>query len=93
MGFWMVFPMSAFFNARVARQSKRPLDQFVSTVALMQVVSCSNQWYGDMGSFSIVTMYTLSSTLAVALRLPIATGVWSNGGVTRRAAPAAAPVG
>jgi len=92
MGFWMVFPMSVFFNTRVAKQSKRPLDQFVSTVAVMQVVSCSNQWYGDMGSFSIVTMYTLSSTLAVALRLPIATGVWSNGGVARRAAPAAAPV-
>jgi hypothetical protein len=93
MGFWMVFPMSAFFNARVARQAKRPIDQYMSTVALMQVVSCANQWYGDMGSFSIVTMYTLSSSLAIALRLPIASGVWSNGGVARRAAPTAPPVG
>jgi hypothetical protein len=89
VGFWMVFPMSAFFNARVARQGKRPIDQYMSTVALMQLVSCADQWYGDMGSFSIVTMYTLSSTLAMALRLPITAGVWSNGGVARRVAPAA----
>jgi hypothetical protein len=91
VGFWMLFPMSAFFNARVARQAKRPIDQYISTVALMQIASCADQWYGDMGSFSLVTMYTLSSTLAVALRLPLATGVWSNGGVARRIAPAAPP--
>jgi len=88
VGFWMIFPMSAFFHARVAKQAKRPIDQYMSTVALMQVVTCANLWYGDMGGFSIVTMYTLSSSLAMALRLPIASGVWSNGGVAGRAAPA-----
>jgi hypothetical protein len=93
MGIWMLFPMSAFLHARVAKQGKSPLDQYMSTVALMQLVSCANQWYGDMGSFSIVTMYTLSSSLAMALRLPIASGVWSNGGVTRRAAPVVDLVG
>jgi len=91
-GFWMLFPMTAFFHARVARQAKRPIDQYMSTVALMQLVVCANLWYGDMGSFSIVTMYTLSSTLAMALRLPIASGVWSNGGGVRRAAPPAVRV-
>lgn len=93
VGFWMVFPMAVFFNARVAKQAKRPLDQYISTVAVMQLVSCADQWYGDMGSFSFVTMYTLSSTMAMGLRLPIAAGVWSNRGVARRAAPAAEPVG
>jgi hypothetical protein len=92
VGFWMLFPMSAFFHARVAKQAKRPIDQYMSTVALMQLVSCANLWYGDMGSFSVVTMYTLSSSLAMALRLPIASGVWSNGGVARRAPPAAVRV-
>lgn len=92
-GFWMIFPMSAFFLARAARQAKRPIDQYMSTVGLMQLVSCANVWYGDMGSFSIVTMYTLSTSLAMALRLPIASGVWSNGGAVRRAAPAAVRVG
>jgi len=93
MGFWMVFPMSAFFNARVARQAKRPMDQYMSTVALMQLVSCADQWYGDMGSFSLVTMYTLSTSLAIALRLPVASGVWSNGNLARPATPPAVRVG
>jgi hypothetical protein len=78
LGFWMLFPMSAFFHARVARQARRPLDRNVAAVAIMQLVACADQWYGDMGSFSPVTMYTLAATLAMALRLPIASGVWSN---------------
>jgi hypothetical protein len=78
LGYWMLFPMSAFFHARVARQASRPLDRNVASVAIMQLVACADQWYGDMGSFSPVTMYTLAATLAMALRLPIASGVWSN---------------
>jgi hypothetical protein len=81
-GYWMVVPVAAFFHARMARLGARPVDRFVGTVALMQLVACADQWYGDMGSFSAVTMYTLSASLAVALRLPIVAGVWPERGST-----------
>ena len=76
VGYWMAVPVAAFFLARMARLGVRPVDRFVGTVGLMQLVACADQWYGDMGSFSAVTMYTLAASLAAALRLPIAAGVW-----------------
>ena len=78
VGFWMCVPMAAFFHARVARHAKRPLDQYVATIGLVQIVACADQWYGDMGSFSPFTMYTLAATFAAALRLPVASGDWPN---------------
>jgi ABC-type multidrug transport system permease subunit len=40
------------------------------------MIVCGNQMYGDMGIFSLRTMYLLATTYAVALRLPIVGGVW-----------------
>jgi hypothetical protein len=87
VGFWMIFPMAAFFHARVARNASRPLDRYVAAVSIMQLVACVDQWYGDMGSFTFLTVYTLVPSLGVALRVPIAAGVWSNS--AKRLPPAA----
>ncbi|MGH7296703.1 MAG: O-antigen ligase family protein [Polyangiaceae bacterium] len=92
VGYWMCFPMAAFFHARVARQGAKPLDRYMGAVGLVQLVSCADQWYGDMGSFSPVTMYALASSLAMALRLPIGSGVWSNRGTPPRPVRTQAPI-
>ena len=78
LGYWMTFPMAAFFHARTARLGDRPVDRFVGVVGMMQLVACADQWYGDMGSFSSVTDYTLATCFAAALRVPVAAGVWSD---------------
>jgi hypothetical protein len=78
VGYWMMFPVAAFFHARLARHAGRPVERLVGMVGLMQIVACADQWYGDMGAFSAVTTYTLASSLAGALRLPIAAGVWAG---------------
>ncbi len=91
MGYWMMFPMAAFFHARVARNAVRPLDAYMGSAGVMQIVACANQWYGDMGSFSPVTMYTLATTVALALRLPVASGVWPEGAGVPRPRPAPPP--
>lgn len=93
MGFFMCFPMAAFFNARVARQGSTSLDRYLGAIGLVEIVSCADQWYGDMGSFSPLTMYALASTVAMALRLPITSGVWSNAGpLPRPVSPPAPPI-
>jgi hypothetical protein len=87
LGYWMSIPMAAFFHARVARKSERIGDRFVGMVAMFEIVACADQWYGDMGSFSQVTMFTLATSIAAALRLPVASGVWSNSNAPRPADP------
>lgn len=86
VGYWMSIPMAAFFHARTARKAPRLADRSVGMIALVQLVACADQWYGDMGSFSIVTMYTLAASFGAALRLPISSGVWPD--ATRPAAAA-----
>jgi hypothetical protein len=44
------------------------------------MIVCANQMYGDMGIFSVKTMFVLASSYGIALRLPILTGVWAGGG-------------
>ncbi|HEX8790758.1 MAG TPA: O-antigen ligase family protein [Polyangiaceae bacterium] len=75
IGYWMVFPAGVFFHARLAR-APNPAHRLIGFTAIAQIVACADQWYGDMGSFSIVTAYSLAISLAAALRLPTIAGVW-----------------
>jgi O-Antigen ligase len=89
LGYWMTFPMAAYFLARTARLGVRPVDRLVGAFGVMQIVAVADQWYGDMGSFSSVTNYTLATCFAAAMRVPVDAGVWSaTGGVTPDASTA-----
>jgi hypothetical protein len=79
VGYWMLFPVAVFLHARLARFGPSPRDRLVGILGVVQIVACADQWYGDMGSFSYVTMYTLATSFAVALRLPAVVGVWPAG--------------
>jgi hypothetical protein len=79
LGYWMVFPAGVFFHARLAR-APRPNDRLVGLVGMAQLVVCADQWYGDMGSFSSITMYTLAVSMAAAMRVPALAGVWPPAG-------------
>ncbi len=88
LGYWMAFPMAVYFHTRTARLAARPVERLVGAFGVMQIVAVSGQWYGDMGSFSSVTDYTLAACFAAAMRVPAEAGVWpGNGGAT--ATPAA----
>jgi hypothetical protein len=83
VGYWLAFPTAVFLNARLAKLGKTEQVRNVGFVCSTAMIVCGNQMYGDMGIFSLRTMYVLATTYAVALRLPIVTGVWQ--------APARAP--
>ena len=76
IGYWLQFPTAMFFNARVAQLGNTSELRNVGLVGAVAMAVCSNQMYGDMGLFSPRTMYVISVTYAMALRLPIAAGVW-----------------
>lgn len=88
-GWWLAFPTAMFLNARVARLASDKSERTIGIVAAAQMVICANQLYGDMGIFSPKTMYLLATSYAVALRLPIQTGVWAS--APRRAKTLAPP--
>jgi hypothetical protein len=76
-GFWLAFPTAVFFNARVARMSRDPKARNVALVGCAQMVVSANQFYGDMGIFTLESMYVLAIAYAIAMRLPNAAGAWS----------------
>jgi hypothetical protein len=77
-GFWLRLPIGVFFHSRVARLASRPIDRAVGLACVPIVVICCNQMYGDMGCFSLVTMYTLGAVFAAALRVPIESKTWGT---------------
>lgn len=90
-GYWLAFPTAVFLNARIARMGSTGSMRNVGFAASTTMVVCANQMYGDMGSFSIRTMYLLAATYAVALRMPVVAGVWGAPAPKRRAPVAPAP--
>jgi hypothetical protein len=75
-GFWLRVPIAVFFHSRMARLAQAPADRAVGLACVAIVVVCCNQLYGDMGSFSLDTQYTLGAIFAAALRLPIESKTW-----------------
>jgi hypothetical protein len=82
-GYWLAFPTAVFLNARLAKMGKTEQVRNAGFVCSTAMIVCGNQMYGDMGIFSLRTMYVLATTYAVAMKLPIVSGVWQ--------APAGAP--
>jgi hypothetical protein len=75
-GFWLRVPIACYLHSRLARLASRPADRAVGLACVPVVVICCNQMYGDMGCFSLVTMYTLGAVFAAALRVPIESKTW-----------------
>jgi hypothetical protein len=75
-GFWMAVPTAVFLFARVARHANDPRARSTAIVAAAVLFVCLNQLYGDMGLIFLRPMYAIAISYAVALRLPIASGVW-----------------
>lgn len=76
--FWLTVATGVFLNVRVARLSTDALCRSVTIIGAAQVVVCANQLYGDMGLFFFKPMYFLAISYAMALRLPLAGGLWST---------------
>ncbi|MGH7271899.1 MAG: hypothetical protein ACREJ3_15830, partial [Polyangiaceae bacterium] len=79
-GFWLAIPTAVFFNARVARLGSTRGLRDAGVIGAAQMIVCTNQLYGDMGSFSPATLYVLAVSYAIALRLPAVAGVWPGAG-------------
>ncbi len=79
-GTWLSVPTAVFLNARMARLGADSRTRNVALVGVAQLVVSANQFYGDIGMFSIQAMYVMAVTCAMALRLPIRAGVWGGPG-------------
>ena len=85
-GYWLMFPTSMFLNARIAKMGRSALARDVGLIGAVQMIVCVNQYFGDMGLFSYKVVYIMSTSYAIALRMPILAGVWPVAGaaVARR---------
>jgi hypothetical protein len=77
-GFWLALPTAVFLNARVARLSADPKVRNVAIIGAAQIIVACNQFYGDMGLFTLQAMYVIAISYAIALRLPTLAGVWNT---------------
>jgi hypothetical protein len=75
-GFWLSYPTAMFLNVRIARKAKTPLARQMGLISACQMVICANQFYSDMGSFCLKSVYMLSFSYAIALRMPILLELW-----------------
>jgi hypothetical protein len=88
-GYWLAFPTAAFLNARLAKLGNTEQARSAGLVSSTLMIVCGNQIYGDMGIFSLRTMYLLAMSYAVAMRLPPRGGVWPGAPAPSSARPAA----
>jgi O-Antigen ligase len=93
-GYWLAYPTAIFLNARVAKLARSEAARDVGLMGAVQMVVCVNQYFGDMGIFSYKVVYIMSASYAIALRMPVLSGVWAEAGVkaTQRARPRRAQV-
>jgi hypothetical protein len=87
-GYWLAFPTAMFLNARMGRMGNSQAARDLGIIGAAQMVVCVNQYFGDMGWFSYKVVYVMSTSFAIALRSPIAAGVWNAAGakVARKSA-------
>jgi O-Antigen ligase len=82
-GYWLAFPTAMYLCSRMAYTATTPLLAQIGAIGAAQLLVCANQFYGDMGIYYVKSVYMLSLSYAVALRLPILAGSWP-GAVARR---------
>jgi hypothetical protein len=75
-GYWLPFPTAVFLNARVARLARSAEARNCGVIGVALLIVCANQFYGDMGLFYLKPMYVMSACFAMAMRLPVVSGVW-----------------
>jgi hypothetical protein len=75
-GYWLPFPTAVFLNSRIAKMAVEEPIRNVGFVSSTAMIVCASQMYGDMGAFSLRTMYLLATCYAVALRMPLVAKVW-----------------
>jgi len=86
---WTMFPVGIFFAARAHRWAKDAPSRVASLGAIIAIVIYLVHCWGDMGLGTWVGVFTTAPALAVAAKLAVATGAWSDARV-RRAIPVVA---
>lgn len=89
-GLWMVIPIATYLNVRTYRTSTRPLERTVVIVAISIVIAYLNQAFGDMGYIHFMPSTLVGLSIAIAVRMSVASGAWPTGGGARRNQPAPA---
>jgi hypothetical protein len=75
-GIWMVFAVTAFFNARAYAFATTPLIRTVAMVGVCEVIIHINQMWGDLGSIAVPGIVVVSTAMAAASRMPVLAGAW-----------------
>lgn len=86
---WLPLPVSVYLNTRTYRTSTSPLERAAAMSGACMVVVTVNQFWGDMGVMDINATYLGALAYAAATRLPVTSGVWRSGLLSKD--PARAP--
>lgn len=66
---WMVFPVWTYLAAHVHRHASDGRVRAIALTALCEVLICLNQWWGDMGMFSLSAGVLMAGAMAASTRM------------------------
>jgi len=75
---WTVFAIGVFFAVRAHAHAKDLSTQAIALGTLLPIVVYFVHCYGDMGLGTWVSVFTVAPSLAIAAKLAVETGAWSD---------------
>ena len=90
---WLVFPTTVFLGTLAYRAGRSPAARTVSAASTSLVIVYLLQMLGDMGLGSTTAALLMGSSIAGALRLPMASGAWPRTVPSPRSRAVAVAVG
>jgi hypothetical protein len=86
-GLTLLWVVSVFFAIRGYHAATQPIDRAAGLASLAAVPIYFVQCYGDMGLGSWTGLYLIAPAMAVAGKLAVATGAWTDRASARATAP------
>lgn len=76
-GIWQVFPIATYLLSQTHRSSTDPAVRMTTMGGVVMLVVFVLQMWGDMGMGTIPSDVLFGASLALAVRLPMLSGVWA----------------
>lgn len=77
-GMFLYLAVAAFLAARAYHAAVRPSERAVMLLGLSAIIAYLNQVYGDMGTQSYTSVWTLAPLVALVGQVAVSSGAWSE---------------
>ncbi len=84
---WLYLGVAAFFAARAYHRAASPDARAAMLASISAVIAYANQAFGDMGTQSYTSVFTIAPAVVLAGKVAMLVGAWNEGRVRERMPP------